>query len=81
MMKCVKTSYRAQTLYLHYTNDDTVYMSIMIKKVEYLFPLALIVKALFDIADLEFVKLFEVKNSNFNPLNLLVNLHSRNLKK
>lgn len=80
MIKSVKPSYLAQTLYLHYTTDDTIYMSIMIKKVEYLFPLALIIKALFDIPDLEFIKTFEIKDSNFNPLNLLQNLHQRNLK-
>lgn len=52
----------------------------MIKKVEFLFPLALIVKALYDIPDLEFVKIFEINGSNFNPLNLLTNLHNRNLR-
>lgn len=52
MIKSVRPSYRSQTLYLHYTTDDLVVMSIMIRKVEYLFPLALIVKALVDIPDL-----------------------------
>jgi len=43
----------------------------MIRKVEYLFPLGLIIKALKDIPDLEISRKFEVSKSNFNPLKLL----------
>lgn len=71
MIKSSKSSYRSQTLYLHYTTEGSVFMSIMIRKVEYLFPLGLIAKALIDIPDLELAKIFEIKDSNFNPLRLL----------
>ena len=34
----------------------------MIKKIEYLFPIALIIKAIVDINDYAFVKLLELEN-------------------
>lgn len=52
-------------------------MSIMIRKVEYLFPLGLIVKGLINIPDLEFMRMFEVAESNFNPLRLLENMNDK----
>lgn len=55
-------------------------MSIMIKKVEYLFPIGIIMKALFDLPDLEFVKMLEIKDSNFNPLKLLEHNQKKNLR-
>lgn len=73
MIKSVKNSFLSQTLYLHYTTDDLIYMSIMIKKVEYLFPLGLIIKALVDIPDFAFMQLLEITGNNFNPLRILQN--------
>ena len=43
----------------------------MINKVEYLFPIAIIIKALADIPDLTFIELVDIPNSNFNPVKLL----------
>ncbi len=52
----------------------------MIRKVEYLFPLSVIVKALVDIPDLTFVKFFDIPKSNFDPVILLSDSLNRNLK-
>ena len=52
----------------------------MIRKVEYLFPVGIIIKALADIPDLTFVQLIDIPNSNFNPVKLLQDAHSRDLK-
>ncbi len=52
----------------------------MIKKVEYLFPIAILIKALVDIPDLTFVELIDIPESNFNPVKLLQDAHTRDLK-
>lgn len=52
----------------------------MIRKIEYLFPIGLIIKALVDMNDFSFVKLLEIENSNFNPIDLLRELHAKGLK-
>lgn len=79
-IKSSNSKYLSQTLYLHYTLDGGVYLSLMIKKVEYLFPIAIIIKALADIPDLTFVELIDIPESNFNPVKLLHDAHSRDLK-
>lgn len=79
-IKSSSTIYKNQSLTIHYTSEENIYMSIMIKKVEYLFPLSVIIKALGDISDFTFVNLIEVPGSNFNPVNLIKDLHDRNLR-
>lgn len=71
MIKCSHKNYLSQSLTLHYTTNNSVYLSIMIKKVEYLFPLGIIVKGLVDLPDLSLIQKLEIKNSSWDPVVIL----------
>jgi len=79
-IKSSNSKYFCQTLNLHYSFDGGVFLSLMIKKVEYLFPIAIIIKALVNIPDLTFVELIDIPHINFNPVKLLQDAHGRNLR-
>ncbi|PRP80117.1 hypothetical protein PROFUN_12271 [Planoprotostelium fungivorum] len=52
-MKCVRPDQTTQTLHLHYCRDGSVSARIIIKRKEYLIPVALLLKALVDTSDRE----------------------------
>jgi hypothetical protein len=51
----------------------------MIKKVEYLFPLGVILRCLIDIPDLEIFKMLSVSETGFVPLTMIQNMHKKRL--
>lgn len=79
MIKCANHHYVNQTLYLHSQIDDELVISIMIKKVEYLFPLGVILRCLMDIPDLELFKILSVPETGFVPLTMIQNLQKKKL--
>lgn len=52
-MKCVREDLFSQTIYLHYSYDGNIYLNIMIRKVEYLIPAVVVLKALMEMSDRE----------------------------
>jgi DNA-directed RNA polymerase I subunit RPA2 len=52
-MKCVRDDLFSQTIMLNYTHEGNIYANVMIRKVEYLIPVVIIIKALGDITDLQ----------------------------
>lgn len=77
-MKCTNFAYKSQTLYLHYTYEGHIVMSIMIRKVEYLIPLIVLMKAIEDIPDKVLIEML-TKDDSFNGVYLLKDLHQRRL--
>ena len=51
-MKCVREDFTSHTISLHYINDGTICLRILIKKTELMIPLILILKALIDNPDI-----------------------------
>lgn len=79
MVKSTIPTYRSQTLYVHYGTDNNIYMTLMIRKTEYVFPAMLIIKAISDLSDMEIISLLKVEHGNFNPIVMIEDLHSRGL--
>jgi len=78
-IKSTNNAYKSQSIYLHYTFEGNMFISIMIRKVEYLFPLAVIMKAIEDISDQLLVEMLTESDSTFNGMHLLKDLHQRGL--
>lgn len=79
MVKSTLTDYRSQTLYVHYGTDNNIYMTLMIKKTEYVFPAMLIIKSLSTTSDRDLISLLKVEHGNFNPIVMVEDLHARGL--
>lgn len=78
MVKSTTMAFKSQTIYMHYGTDNNMYITLMIKKSEYVFPAMLILKALTDLNDKQLVDV--LKNDNdFNPTNLIEDLYNRGL--
>lgn len=78
-IKSTTDSYRCQTLYLHYTHEGGIFVSIMIRKVEYIYPLGVIIKALIDISDKSLIEMISDRDSTFNGIQVVKDIHSRGL--
>lgn len=78
-IKSAGLGYKTQTIYLHYTFEGNMFVSVMIRKVEYLFPLAVILKALEDLPDQLLLQLLAEPESAFDGTILLKDLHQRGL--
>ena len=65
-MKCVREDFTSHTISLHYINDGTICLRILIKKTELMIPLILILKALIDNPDIYLYNKI-VRGSKNNP--------------
>jgi DNA-directed RNA polymerase I subunit RPA2 len=52
-MKCIREDLFSQTINMHYCYDGNIYLNIMIRKVEYLIPAIIVIKALVEMSDRE----------------------------
>jgi len=77
-LKCSNDAYRTQTLYVHYTYEGNFFVSIMIRKVEYLIPLGVLMKAIEDVPDSVIVQML-TKEESFNGIYLLKDLAQRKI--
>lgn len=79
MVKSTTPAFRSQTVYVHYGTDGNMYMTLMMRKGEYVFPVMVIIRALTNKTDKEIVDLLG-NNNDFDPTALIEDLHKRGLK-
>lgn len=79
-IKSVADNYSAQTINLHYAVEGNVYMSIMLKKVEYVIPLGVILRALIDASDEVLARLLCWGEEGFNGVVIAEDLARRGLR-
>lgn len=77
-IKCTNLAYKSQTLYIHYTFEGNIFVSIMIRKVEYLIPLAVLLKAIENVPDRVLIQML-TSDDSFNGIYLLKDLFQRGL--
>ena len=68
-MKCVREDFTSHTVSLHYINDGTVCLRVLVRKTELMIPVILIFKALIDCPDIYLYNKITRGNKNLSKLN------------
>lgn len=77
-IRCASGAYKSQTLYVHYTYEGNFFVSIMVRKAEFLIPLGVLLKAVADVPDAALLSMLS-RDESFNGVYILKDLAQRKI--